>query len=237
MSFLNLILSLSILNWPESEQRVTRQSLHVPEVFFSLRTYDFVMYNGMETYICDEVVPCGQLDELDTSHGLARLKDGRYMSLRRRTDPARSNRIGTLEEVSGGRLSRWPRIASVSPRTLPQIPDHAFVRAYQVVATDAYVGLWHRSGRGPGTQTPGTQTPGTQTIVVLFDGGNLEGSGLSPTCGPYRILASVNQRVDNLEVRPIHHVGEAVNLASYDPRSRAIWVARMILPETALNCR
>jgi hypothetical protein len=167
------------------------------------------------------------VEDIDTLSGIAKLKDGRYLRLRRLSDPVRLNDVGTIDEVSGGKLTQWRGLPGGLPRSSPEIAGYRLVRAKQVLATDAYVGLWHRSGGGSGRQA----------IVVLFDGGKVEGSGLPAACGKYRVLASVDHRIDILEVRPIYHIGQAVNLASYDPASKAIWLARMILPESGLNCR
>lgn len=224
--FSNIILSISLAHSASVtiQERLTQEQSG-PDVFFSLRTTELVLYSGMEQYGCRSRA-CSQVSEIDTLSLVAKLKNGSNLSIGGPADTVPDTRSRRARGDSDRSPVKWSRIPSVLPRSVPQVPDYTFARAYQVVATDSYVGLWHRSG-------PGSDR---KTIVVLFDGGNVEGSGVPAACGPYRILASLDARVDILEVRPIHHVGEAVNLASYDAQSKALWLARMILPEGGLGC-
>jgi hypothetical protein len=211
---------------PESNHYHLYDASSVPEALLGLRTYGGVMYNGMEIYDCAEAISCGQLDEIDTARGVAKLKNGGHLSLRRRGEPAASTEAGRPPESTEERSAQWTRPSSPPPRSVPRIANYTFAKAYRVVATDTYVGLWNRPGGDLAEQT----------IVVLFDGGSVRGSAAPATCGSYTILASLPGRADILEVRPIHHIGEAINVAGYDQGSKALWVARMILPEGQSGC-
>lgn len=196
-----------------------------PVVFFGLRTYTPTMYDGMERYSCENPA-CRSITEVDTEYGVGKLSDGRFIALSGSGAPTNLVSVGSLREVTRGRMTEWST-ANATPTNIPQITNYRLSVARPIFSPGTYVGLWQSTGaRGS-----------RKTLVVLFGNMRSDASNASQDCGPYRVLASVSQPVEILEVRAIYHIGNAVNLASYDNEARAVWIARMIINERDLACR
>lgn len=190
---------------------------------YNFQSVDGVVASTSNTVRCGDV--CDRISDFDSFTDVVRLKDGAFAAPRKEGDQW-SWQVGSLSDVSRGRLDKWDSDAR-TPRWTPAIPG--FVLKHVVPlreSTDVFVGAWE----------PDRQANG-RTLVALFSDGDTRRIGalkMADAC----VIATVEAPVVAVSSEiSLHGEMWPVSLIVRLPRAEEAGILGFVLFPASIKCQ